>query len=495
MKRLLVLLLLVSLQGFASPSASMASTLTLDGYLSQVKGNNPGVRGTLLQSEAGQLRSEEGKLLLSPTFFANAQWTSDAKLTPPIFIGYDSLVINTYSVGVSQQTTFGLQAKLHYDLLSQYYNNPIILFNTGASDIAPGGPGINPFVFSFTNASPVLELTQNLWGNGFGRTTRATQEQVEAQALASSYNSSFQTKSTLVQAETSYWRLALARQSIQIQKEALDRARKIYEWNANKARLQLAEKADVLQADALVQTRELEMIAAQNEERSAARDFNSLRNIDSDHVEEQVIDLHNLNLKRIEIPKRASLRDDVKAAYQNARVSTARSVIATEQDTPTLDAYASLALNGEQGYTVYSNITDSMAHSLSLNRPTRTIGIRFSMPIAFDLAKNSREGWKQERIAAEMNYDRKLFEQEQNWKSLNQNFNDATKRLELSEKLEMIQKSKLETERKRLDRGRSTTYQVLLFEQDYLLSQLTRLRDQASILNVIAQMKLFGENV
>jgi outer membrane protein TolC len=115
------------------------------------------------------------------------------------------------------------------------------------------------------------------------------------------------------------------------------------------------------------------------------------------------------------------------------------------------------------------------------------------MPLNLETNAHSREGWRQEKIVAELSFDRKLFEQENDWKSLNEDLNEAKTRLELALKLEEIQQSKLNIERERLQKGRSTTYQVLLFEQDYLSSQSNRIRSQAQILTLIAQMKLFGE--
>jgi outer membrane protein TolC len=113
----------------------------------------------------------------------------------------------------------------------------------------------------------------------------------------------------------------------------------------------------------------------------------------------------------------------------------------------------------------------------------------------FGLSSSARDGWRRELIAAELAYDRKFFEQERSWSDLNQNLSEARQHLELSRKLETIQEAKLKSERNRLQHGRTTTYQVMLFEQDYILSQLTRIRDQANVLNIIAQMKLFGENL
>lgn len=493
MKKCVILALLFLELSFHLAESSWAEApLTLEAFLDQIKNQTPGLKASLASREGGELRSQEGALSLAPTLFANLNYGSDAKLNPFSFFTWGNITSFTFSTGVSQTTTFGLQAKLHYDVTDQTMSNPL----SGA-----GGPIVGftiPTVY--INASPVLELTQNLWSNGFGRSTRAIQEQSEASALASSFISSFQAKTTLMKAEMTYWRLALARQAIGVQQGALERAQKIYEWNRRRARLQLEDQSAVVQAEAQVQRGILDLTSAKNEERSASRAFNLARNIDSDQVAEAVVEMTPAMIDQIQTPARAVLRDDVKAAQQQSRASSAGAQISIEKDSPTLDLVASFALNGQPAsgvspYIPYTNLSDAFTSSFSFNRPTTAIGFRFSMPLDFGILSHSREGWKKEHIAANLTYDQKVIEQEQNWKDLNETFGEAKHHLDLSRKLEQIQETKLTMERDRLKRGRTTTYQVLLFEQDYLAAQMMRIRDQVNVLNLVAQMKQFGETL
>ena len=471
----------------ASPSSHGATVLSLDEYLNQVKGQNEGVKGAVIASKAGELRSEEGAIPFSTTAFLNTQLTSESKLTAPVFIPYDSQILKSLSFGVSQLTPFGLQAKLRYDVSTFNYINPVI-----PASLAAFGSG---FPLSIANASPVLELTQSLWSNGFGSSTRAQKEMTEGQAMASSYANRFQAKVSLSQAESTYWRLALARQSVKIQQEALNRAKRIYDWALKRSHLHLGDQSDVLQSQAGAQARELELEGILTEESSAARAFNTARNISSDVVLEQLAEIDPEMMDRISLPEKAEFRDDVKAAKETVRASKASATIAMERNLPTLDLFALFALNGQYGTTIFSDLSDAIRNSFTFNRPTQTVGLRFSVPLFFGTTSKVRSGWQQEQVAAEMNYERKVFEQDRAWTDLTQNFRDQKKQLDLTRQLEKIQKAKLENEQNRLRQGRSTTYQVLLFEQDYLVAQLTRIRNQATILSLIAQMKLFGESL
>jgi outer membrane protein TolC len=479
------MLSLLFMSSFTPPFVYAASHLSLDEFLNQVKNKNSGVQAALTSSYGAELRSEEGKLLLAPTFFANTQFTWDAKYPPARFLLFSNQFIHSSSFGISQLTTFGMEAKLRYDIYYQTYNNPRPLFTI------PGAPSV--ILTSYAVASPVLELTQSLWGNGFGRSTRANQELAESNALASSYGSKFEARTVLSQAETQYWNLAVARQAVAVQEAALDRAKRIYQYNVRKSRLHLGESSDVLQAEALVQSRELELASARNDERKARRAFNSSRHIDSEEVVENLIEMKPSLIDEIPLPERAAMRDDVKAAEQSARARRASAVISAERDSPTLEAFATLALNGQGEEDIYGSIGQSIGASFSFRRPTESVGVRFRMPLDQSLINKAHEGWKKEQIAAEKSYDQKVFDSEQSWKDLTESLKEAKAHLSLSRKLEEIQRQKLEAERKRLNQGRTTTYQVLLFEQDFLLSQLNRIRDQSRALTLIAQMKLFGE--
>ncbi len=77
--------------------------------------------------------------------------------------------MENYSLGVSQDFNFGLQTKVFYALDKTEV--------VGAT-LPAGTPD------SFWQATPTLELTMPLWGNGFGRTARANEDLTRQQNLA-----------------------------------------------------------------------------------------------------------------------------------------------------------------------------------------------------------------------------------------------------------------------------------------------------------------------
>jgi len=472
----------------ATSTATGAEKLTLDTYLDQVRNRHLGYKGNKEASEGGELRSEEGRLQLSPTAFANYLYKNDtSQLSQLAFINFDAFRTHVASFGISQATTIGLSGKLSYNFYSSHYANPNSSLLTPAAAATLSQP--------WYNQNATLELSQSLWSNGFGRGVRAQQTVLEASALTSSFANSFLAKTTLTQAEAAYWRLAAARQILKLQQEARERAQKIYDLNARKAKMQLADRADVLQSEAQLEARTNDVQSAQEEIRAASRAFNSARNSTEDEVPEELADLDPQTIDELKIPQRAKYRDDVKAAEQAQRANMASAEVAIERDRPTLDIVGSIAGIG-QGYDL-GTVTGSSLVPLGMQSSSEhaeTIGLRFSAPLNFGLLSKSKEGWVREREAAELNYQRKLFDQEQDWNDLNQRLADARKRLTRAQRLEQLQQTKLNYERDRLSRGRTTTFQVLIFETEYLIAQLVRVREHAVILSLIAQMKLYTED-
>jgi outer membrane protein TolC len=146
-----------------------------------------------------------------------------------------------------------------------------------------------------------------------------------------------------------------------------------------------------------------------------------------------------------------------------------------------------VALNGRD-----ANLPPAMRQSLTTDRETAAVGVRFSLSLDLSSAAANRAGWARERAAAELGHERKVFEEEQEWTELAQRIGDSRQRVRLAQAIEAAQEAKLSRERQRLENGRSTTYQVLLFQQEYAQARIARLRTELELLSAAAQMKLFG---
>ena len=456
----------------AAGFAHQTQGLTLNEYIESVKKQNQNYRSFIQQSEAAKEQMKEADLIFSPQLFGNARVGHDKKLSSPPMLVFDDTKSENYQLGVSQQFDFGLQTKLYYELGKMDF--------VGAS-FSNGAPN------SYWDASPKIELTLPLLGNGFGRTARANQQVITLQNQIQKHSSEAQAETYLIQAEATYWRLVAAQESVRVQEQALKAAQNILAYVAKKKTMNLGESADVLQAKALVENSQLQLLQGQNEERAARRAFNQFLNKE---IQTAIPDLDTFNYERIakiQVPQsRPGDRSDIKVAKSQTALSESTAVIAKERNRATLDIYGSYALNGRS-----EEINEALKNIDQSGRDTAFVGLRFSMPLNFSASDSAINGAMKSAKAAELNRQYKLFQQEQEWTDLVEKFIEAQSTLKLATSMEQAQRDKLLNERERLKQGRTTTYQVLLFEQDFSQSQLARVRAASLILSLQSQTQLY----
>lgn len=450
-----------------------AAAMSLSEYKERVRRDGLQANQVAQEGQAARLEGRSADLIFTPSFFAKTQSVSDQALANPPLMTYDRYESTQSSLGFQQQFSFGLQAQLSYQVTKTNYINSPMSATTN---------------LNFTDAKPVLELSLPIWKNGFGRSARAQEEVLRSSAEAQESLSEAQMTQLNIRAEMAYWRCAAAKEAVEVQSQSLKSAEGIREYVSRKARMELGENTDVVQAAALVEARKLQLQLAQNDARSAALDFNSLMNVNSDELPEQMDRMESTKALAISLDsKRPGNRADVVAAEAQAKVAQANALIAGEQVRPSLDLYGSYAANG-RGDDFNKAINDvSSAH-----RDSKVIGIKFSMPLNLSAEADVRRGANLRHQAAQTSYQRVVFEQEVSWTDLVRKLTESKANLQLALAVENVQGRKLELEKKRLRQGRTTTYQVLLFEQDYLNSQLTRIQTTAQILTLKSQAEAYG---
>ena len=460
----------------AEPTApkTTPSLLTFKDFMTQVEEGHDGLKAAMASASGAAKRQGEGNLVYTPALFGSQTHTDDKKQTAnPNFQGTETQT-NSYTLGLSKTFGFGLQTKLSY---TQTHVNLV---------------GTNPRFVStpeYYNQQTILDLSQPLWRNFGGGELEAQHDVLEGSALSSHYSNSFTAKNIRAQAETAYWQLTVAREAVAMQQENLARAQKILEWNTRRAGLHLADRADALQANAAVQLRQLDLQRAIDNARVTAKNFNAMRGLDSFDVPEKLEPLDPDLMDRLTAPQRVDYRDDVLAARETKKIAMANARSALEKSKPDVSAFYTYSQNG-----LNTDRAQAQKDGTSSKYPTITYGVRLSIPFGEAVDAQVREGYHQEISAAELNYQRKVFEQEQSWKDLSRQFAEAQIRLKLARSIELAQKEKLEYERDRLQRGRTTTSQVIFFEQDLTNAQLSRIQAQMDVISILANMKTFGDN-
>jgi outer membrane protein TolC len=458
------------LLAFTISVSAKTCTLSLNEYLNQVCEYNRGLHGSTLIAMGAKQRVGEGKLIMRPRFFAEGQYLTNTYNPGWAPVAGTSNELQTYQAGISQTTPYGVEGKLYYNYQHQTLHGVSPLLNQANS---------------YSTSSPVLELSVPLARNFAGKETRATQKLIDSRARLTQFSEQFKTKQLLAEAETAYWRLTIARAIVRIQHESLDRSVKIEQWVSHRADLRLAENADTLQAAAAVSAKELDVEVAINDACLAARAFNTLRGSCQDNVYESLCSYQD-HLS-IALPEHAGPRDDVRAAKAEEQVAIANAMLGIEKNKPNIDLFASYTLNGND-----PNANNAISQSFTNNYPSTAIGLRLSVPLDLRCLAQFRSAYMKEIKGSHEVLEQKEFESQRQWQDLTIRLTNAKKRFDLATQLENIQAKKLQSEKERLTYGKTTTYQVLMFEQDYANAQISRLVIQNEIYSLIAQLKTYG---
>jgi len=452
--------------------SSQTYALSLTEYFDQVSGENKDFVGNEKQAEAAKLKWYEGKLVFSPQIFAEAKAVSDEKKGNPPLLVYDSIDSQSFMMGLSEQFDFGLQSKFYYKLdHTRYVNSPTLS--------GPRG--------EFYDAQPVVELTMPFGKNFWGRASQAQQAVTLESNRAEEYASRGFLKQKMNEAENAYWALVVNREVIRIQKNALEQAEAILNYVTKKAKMKLGEEGDVLQAEALVSSRRLELKKAEADGKVARLNFNALKGVNSNVVSEELESIPYEQLLSLKLSeKKAGERYDLKAARSQLEVAAANAKLIEERNKPSLDLYATYALDGrEQG------VESANSNFLSSGRTTKIIGLKFSAPMDFDLTSKVKSGARMTEEAQRTIFRQKEIDQDRDWINLVERFQDSKESLILVEKLVEAQTKKLANEQSRLRIGRTTTYQVLLFEQDKSQAELSKVQISQALLNIRSAFKLY----
>lgn len=462
-----------------------AAELTLKDYLSDVIGGNHDVRSFKLQEQASTLSADQPGLLTTPHLYFNFGHQNDkSPQLLPMFQG-ERRIFTNYSLGVQALTNFGAEAKAGYTLMRQEFVGMFLAVPPPIDGIRSANDPIR-----FFDATPEIAITQSLLKNFFGQEIRskiaAQEKSIEAEKLMAQFG----LQQKIIEAETAYYGLVLAREALSVQMRSFERAKKILQWSNERARLNLADRSDALQATANLRLRELELKTAELNERQAARRFNVTRGLESEVVQDQLPVVEPDAILDLTLPEAAASRLDVQSSY--AQTQAQESLAKADRSALLPD----LKLSGR--YAMVGRATDSaqaMRNVSDGRYPVWSVGLQFDMPIDLNALKYARDGAARKAAAADKSYQQKLLSEQNDWRALTDGFNDAKERLKLSVMIERTQKEKLEFERTRFNRGRSTTYQVLMFEQDYAASQLGRLQLMGEVLRLASQSRLYSKYI
>jgi outer membrane protein TolC len=477
MKRsLLTLFLFVSL----ASAASAQEIITLDNYLQRVETENPDIIAVNHSIEAAWQKVLEADMAYSPVLTGGYSYTDDksgaafGSTLATKQMQADALSVNAskkFDTGTSVSLGY-VSAKAAYDLYSPLSYN-----------------GVNYMNFTGYQIEPSLQLSQSLLRDFGGGLTQSGINKAKAAARAGQYLLLYKRQQLLIKARNAYWNLSLDREVLDFRQASLDRAEKLLKWNENKAKLDLIDESDLLQTQAAYKLRQLNLQLSREDVTKASREFNEMLGIKSDETSEQLEKISDKisTFSNVETLSKTGKRADVLASESTYNGAKFAEIETKYRAMPELSFNGSYSLNG-----LALSYSDAMDQVTNQDKPVYTLGLSFAVPLDFGTLRKVRRGYTNDFAASKDTFRSAELAAENDWNQLQMNWKNVKSRLELAMQIRDIQEARIKNEQNRLERGRTTTFQVLSAENDLDDSTLSVYRMIFEELMTYAQADLYN---
>jgi outer membrane protein TolC len=352
-----------------------------------------------------------------------------------------------------------------------------------------------------TNSNPYsldwnAEISQSILKNSFGRAVqlrrRADRQELQAELKQIEYRKSAYS----IQLENLYWDLSFSEREIEIRTASLQRSRESLRWIKSRLARSATEKIDLIQAEASAAKREIELEQALERRQSLQLQLCSEvttcdnllkpKQIGADlKTRRSPLSLVHTFLKNPADASQSPVRLDALSSAHIALALEARSERARDQYWPDLKLLAAVGSNA---------IEDRFSQSLqnSGENPYALVGFRLSVDLDFGLKKRAKDAANFRFESAQLQASQSLRASQNQWAELLMSLERLERQRALSDRLLKIEAEKIAEERKRYRNGRSTTFELISFEQDAADAELALHRIELELRKTEAQARLFS---
>lgn len=316
-------------------------------------------------------------------------------------------------------------------------------------------------------------VTQSLWQNSFGRQTSFRRARDRHELQSRLLTLTMERQQLLSEFELMYWEITYRLEELKVRQENLERSQRIFAWTEERFKRSAAERVDVLQAQTLMLSRDMQLqLASETLESSQARLREKL-GLKSDLIPlmeelDKERSLEELAAKADFAPAVPVLIESLQSKAQGNYL-TAVYQLESDQLRPELElGYA----YGRQGLSSSFSTARRQAFSGSRDNEYQQIGVVFSMPLDLFLITKSRFA---KQIAAKAQELRAVKAERQSavdWQDIASTIARQQARLKTARMLASAQEEKSAQEQERYQKGRITTFQAVTVEQDAAESRL-----------------------
>jgi|GEM_PF-6608381 len=414
---------------------------------------------------------EKSSQITTPQLYAEFSLLRDRKEQSNSQFVFEELQGLNYEVGLEKQFESGLRSKLSFSGLN--------------SNIKNGSFGAGVFNSNSWNNSPKLELAYPLLSGAGGTKIVAAKQSTELALNLEALRTQSEFDQKLHGVKMLYWSALLAKETVRVQKEAIQRVRTIFEYVRSQAARNLEQASNVIQARAVAELVLLETTA------------------NEDRFKKSLLSLQEVfpGLQEAEIPMAAVAEAELQKKPSENGLFTANDLLALtaqeldlvkakadQEDTRSnLDIFAAHEFN-----EVEDSFGKSIGELSKMKYPTTVVGLRWKYPL--DVGFREREAKRQIALAgaAKDRFQYVLDQAPLKKANILAELGRAKRLFLLTENLEKTQLERLQAEKKLLRQGRSSIYQVLQFEIEFTRSQVSRISSMLEILRLqseVSQLK------
>ncbi|KYG69836.1 hypothetical protein AZI85_16490 [Bdellovibrio bacteriovorus] len=450
--------------------------MNLQEYLKTVESKHKGLQSYQSSQEAALDRREAADIELVPQLTAGVGYLSDK-----------SPLGQFAQLGGTQTTAKDLRLGLG----KKFSSGTAVSVTATASEVENEGALLNPMFAKFSYGSLGLSLSQSLWRDAFGRATRLRWQRQDAATEAEVGKYDLQKKALLVEAEAAYWDYIYQSENLKIGRASLERAKRIENWTRRRVNDGISDRADLLSTQALVASRQLTLVSAEDDLAAAKRKIRDFLELTDAEAFPEISG--DINQKRPLTSMVDGKDGKVVAldAYLASLNAKAMALVARETE----DAYRpDLVLSGSYATNNFQpdkSISDATSKWTDTNLPTWKAGLNFVYLFDTDVKSSAQGAARKDALAAKLQSERRMIDSESAWIELNRRYVEMTKRVDSATEISSLQLQAAKAQADLFNKGRSITANVITAEQDAEEAQLALTKLKSEQRKMEAQGRLF----
>ena len=449
-----------------------AQAISIDEYIGLAKEKNPLLKSYRYSLESADLKTKAAEIDLAPVLTFGYVSTNDN--SRPSQLGTDREA-EVYNLGIAKKFFTGTLVKLDAQT-GEFHNTGVLI------------PGFD----QYSTGSVGITIQQSLWKDSFGHGTRTKISRLEKLAQVEKLGTELQARLALYEVEANYWDYALAQQDYKLKKANLERAQKIDKWTANRVSNGIADRADLMNAKALMALREAQFIAAEEEVKTQEVKLrDNLQLADNEQTPQINGDLGAARPYLINLIKMKNVEKI------EARIATleaeARSLVADE----TVDNLRpDLSVFGNYTTTSYDRDHNQAVSDMTKDDyPKNSVGVNFTWVFESGAKSATRDSARKDALASKLRADKKRSEGKDAWTDLVRKYDVLKSSVSTLEKVAGYQRERAKAEQDKLSKGRTVTANVVLAETDAAEAEINLLRTRSSLRKLEASSLFFIDTV